>query len=180
MIETEGLTGAETLLRVLSHMGVDRIFSSPGSEWSPVWEALTRQTVEKRPGPKFIESWHETLAVNMASGYTAITGRPQAVLLHAGVGLLQGAMGIHGALQAEVPMVVMSGESQSLGEDPDLDIEGQWFGGLSTGGKRMRPAASSSHRCERAKYPISNLTAFGLNRGSAENLSRSFCHSAWG
>ena len=29
MIETEGLTGAETLLRVLSHMGVDRIFSSP-------------------------------------------------------------------------------------------------------------------------------------------------------
>lgn len=36
MIETEGLTGADTLLRVLSHMGVDRIFSSPGSEWSPV------------------------------------------------------------------------------------------------------------------------------------------------
>jgi hypothetical protein len=36
MIETEGLTGADTLLRVLSHMGVDRIFASPGSEWSPV------------------------------------------------------------------------------------------------------------------------------------------------
>jgi thiamine pyrophosphate-dependent acetolactate synthase large subunit-like protein len=36
MIETEGLTGADTLLRVLAHMGVDRIFSSPGSEWSPV------------------------------------------------------------------------------------------------------------------------------------------------
>ena len=44
-----------------------------------------------------------------------MTGRPQAVLLHAGVGLLQGSMGIHGALQAEVPMIVMSGESQSLG-----------------------------------------------------------------
>jgi hypothetical protein len=27
--QTEGLTGADTLLRVLSHMGVDRIFSSP-------------------------------------------------------------------------------------------------------------------------------------------------------
>jgi len=34
MIETEELTGVETLLRVLSHMGADRIFSSPGSEWS--------------------------------------------------------------------------------------------------------------------------------------------------
>jgi acetolactate synthase-1/2/3 large subunit len=43
-------------------------------------------------------------------------------------------MGVHGALQNEVPMVVMSGESQTLGEDPDLDIEQQWYGGLSVGG----------------------------------------------
>ena len=63
-----------------------------------------------------------------------ITGRPQAVLLHAGVGMLQGSMGVHGALQNEVPMVVMSGESQTLGEDPDLDIEQQWYGGLTVGG----------------------------------------------
>ena len=43
-------------------------------------------------------------------------------------------MGVHGALQAEVPMIVMSGESQTLGENPDLDIEQQWYGGLSVGG----------------------------------------------
>jgi acetolactate synthase-1/2/3 large subunit len=108
--------------------------SSPGSEWSPIWEALARQQLDKKPGPTFIESWHETLAVNMATGYTLITGRPQAVLLHAGVGMLQGSMGVHGALQNEVPMVVMSGESQTLGEDPDLDIEQQWYGGLTVGG----------------------------------------------
>ena len=70
----------------------------------------------------------------MATGYTLMTGRPQAVLLHAGVGMLQGSMGVHGALQNEVPMVVMSGESQTLGEDPDLDIEQQWYGGLTVGG----------------------------------------------
>ena len=70
----------------------------------------------------------------MATGYTLITGRPQAVLVHAGVGLLQGSMGVHGALQSEVPMIVMSGESQTLGEDPDLDIEQQWYGGISVGG----------------------------------------------
>ncbi|MGA7612814.1 MAG: thiamine pyrophosphate-binding protein, partial [Xanthobacteraceae bacterium] len=126
--------GGEAIVEALRKLRVDYIMSSPGSEWSPVWEALTRQKTEKRPGPTFIESWHETLAVNMASGYSLMTGRPQAVLLHAGVGLLQGSMGIHGALQAEVPMIVMSGESQSLGEDPNLDIEPQWYGGLSTGG----------------------------------------------
>lgn len=126
--------GGEAILEAFRKLQVDYIMSSPGSEWSPVWEALTRQKVENRPGPRFIESWHETLAVNMASGYSLITGRPQAVLLHAGVGLLQGSMGIHGALQAEIPMIVMSGELQSLGEDPNLDIEAQWFGGLSVGG----------------------------------------------
>jgi acetolactate synthase-1/2/3 large subunit len=31
-------------------------------------------------------------------------------------------------------MVVMSGESQTLGEDPDLAIEHQWYAGLSVGG----------------------------------------------
>jgi acetolactate synthase-1/2/3 large subunit len=81
-----------------------------------------------------VESWHETLAVNMATGYTLMTGRPQAVLVHAGVGVLQGSMGIHGAMQNEIPMVVMSGESQTLGEDPALDIEQQWYGGLTVGG----------------------------------------------
>lgn len=128
------LDGGEAILAAFRKLKIDYIMSSPGSEWSPVWEALARQKLENKPGPAFIESWHETLAVNMATGYTLITGRPQAALLHAGVGMLQGSMGVHGALQNEVPMVVMSGESQSLGEDPDLDIEAQWYGGLTVGG----------------------------------------------
>jgi acetolactate synthase-1/2/3 large subunit len=128
------LDGGEAILEAFRKLKIDYIMSSPGSEWSPVWEALARQKLENRAGPTFIESWHETLAVNMATGYTLMTGRPQAALLHAGVGMLQGGMGVHGALQNEVPMVVMSGESWSLGENPDLDIEQQWYGGLTVGG----------------------------------------------
>src|SRR5438874_3676345 len=128
------LDGGEAILEAFRKLKVDYIMSWPGSEWSPIWEALARQKLDNKAGPAFVESWHETLAVDMATGYTLITGRPQAVLLHAGVGMLQGSMGVHGALQNEVPMVVMSGESQTLGEDPDLDIEQQWYGGLSVGG----------------------------------------------
>jgi acetolactate synthase I/II/III large subunit len=128
------LDGGEAILEAFRKLKIDYIMSSPGSEWSPIWEALARQKLDKKAGPTFVESWHETLAVNMATGYTLMTGRPQAVLLHAGVGVLQGSMGIHGALQNEVPMVVMSGESQTLGEDPALDIEAQWYGGLTVGG----------------------------------------------
>ena len=126
--------GGEAVLEALRNLGVDYIISSPGSEWPPVWEALARQRANETPGPKYLNCWHETLAVTMAMGYTRVTGRLQAVLLHAGVGLLQGAMGIHGAYISEVPMLVCSGESITYGEDPNFDPGSQWYRGLSVPG----------------------------------------------
>ena len=49
MIQTKGLTGAQSMLRVLGKMGVEKIFASPGSEWSPLWEALAEPGVEGMP-----------------------------------------------------------------------------------------------------------------------------------
>lgn len=128
------LDGGEAIIEAFRNLGVKYIISSPGSEWSPVWEAMSRQKHDNRPGPVFMDVWHENLAVNMATGYTMMTGETQAVLIHAGVGLLQGAMGMNTAKQSEVPMLVMSGESVSLGEDPDQPMEQQWYGGVSPGG----------------------------------------------
>ena len=125
------LDGGDAILEALRNLDVDYIISSPGSEWPSVWEALARQKLEERPGPTYINCWHETLAVAMASGYTRMTGRMQAVLLHAGVGVLQGSMGIHGAYQSEVPMLVCSGESSTYGEVPEMDPGPQWLRNLS-------------------------------------------------
>ena len=132
--------GGEAILAGLRSLGVDYIISSPGSEWSPVWEALSRQKLSGTEGPGYIDCWHETLAVDMALGYAQMTGRVQAVLLHAGAGLLQGMAGMHSAVLAEVPMVVMSGESLTLGEDPQLSIEAQWYRSLSIAGGPQRLA----------------------------------------
>jgi thiamine pyrophosphate-dependent acetolactate synthase large subunit-like protein len=60
------------------------------------------------------------------------------VLLHAGSGLLQGAMGIHGAYIAGVPMVVISGESMTYGEQPGFDPGAQWINNLSIPGGTTR------------------------------------------
>jgi hypothetical protein len=106
--------GGEAILEAFRSLGLDYIISSPGSEWSPVWEALARQKVNQRSGPSYIDCWHETLAVDMAMGYTQMTGRMQAVLLHAGAGLLQGSAGMHSAMLAEVPMVILSGRVAEL------------------------------------------------------------------
>jgi acetolactate synthase I/II/III large subunit len=117
----EYIDGGEATLEAFRAMGVDYVFSSPGSEWAPVWEAVTRQQMESRPGPQYLDLWHETVAVAMATGYTLVTGRLQAVLLHAGAGLLQGANAVHGALLAGVPMLVLSSESVTYGERAGVD-----------------------------------------------------------
>ncbi len=126
--------GGEAIMEAFRNLGVEYIFSSPGSEWSPVWEAMARQTVEKNAGPQFLDCWHETVAVDMALGYTAYTEKPQAVLVHAGVGLMQGSMAMLSAFQQEIPMLVMSGEATTFGDDPEQGVEPQFYGGVSVGG----------------------------------------------
>ena len=49
------LDGGEAILEAFRKLRIDYIMSSPGSEWSPVWEALARQKLDKRPGPTFVE-----------------------------------------------------------------------------------------------------------------------------
>jgi acetolactate synthase-1/2/3 large subunit len=130
--------GGEAILEALRNLSIDYVFSSPGSEWPPLWEALTRQKIEGRQGPHYLDCGHETLAVAMATGYTQVTGRMQAVVLHAGSGLLQGSMAINGANLSEVPMMIMSGESLTYGERPDFDPGRQWYSSLGIVGGANR------------------------------------------
>src|ERR1035437_2174272 len=117
MIETKGLTGAQTLLRVLGGMGVERIFASPGSEWSPVWEALAAPAEENLRIPLYLSSRHEEIAVSMASGYAKATGRLPAVMIHTTVGALHASMALRAALHEQVPMVVLAGASVGFGAE---------------------------------------------------------------
>src|SRR3989337_3577323 len=129
MILTKGLTGAQTMLRVLAKMGVEKIFASPGSEWSPVWEALAEPGVEGMP--QYLSTRHEEVAVGMAIGYAKATGKLPAVMIHTTVGSLHATMGMRGAIREQVPMVVFSGESIGYGEDEGPDPGAQWVGHLA-------------------------------------------------
>jgi acetolactate synthase-1/2/3 large subunit len=123
--------GGEALLQACADLGADYIFSSAGSEWAPVWEALARRDAAGEAAPRYLDLAHETIAVGMATGYAAVTGRVQAVLLHAGAGLLQGANAVHGALLTGVPVVVCSGESTGYGDAAGRDPGSQWYRNLS-------------------------------------------------
>jgi hypothetical protein len=40
---TQQQDGGEVILQAFRNLGINYVFSSPGSEWSAVWEALARQ-----------------------------------------------------------------------------------------------------------------------------------------
>ena len=39
MTDKTALDGGEAIVQAFRDLGVDYVFSSPGSEWSPLWEA---------------------------------------------------------------------------------------------------------------------------------------------
>jgi acetolactate synthase-1/2/3 large subunit len=141
MSDAPALDGGEAVLAAARDLGVEYIFSSAGSEWAPVWEALARLDALGDAGPLYLDLTHETLAVAMATGYALVTGRGQLVLLHAAAGLLQGANAIHGALLTGVPMVVCSGESTGYGDALGPDPGSQWYRNLSVVGGPQGVAA---------------------------------------
>ena len=157
--------GGEALLQACRDLGVDCVFSSAGSEWAPVWEALARQVQDGTPGPRYLDLTHETVAVGMATGYAAVTGRGQVVLLHAGAGLLQGANAVHGALLTGVPMVVCSGESAGYGDAAGPDPGSQWYRNLSiVGGPQAFAAPWTKWACAAADVSV----LYGMVRRAGE------------
>jgi acetolactate synthase-1/2/3 large subunit len=129
--------GGEAILEALRNLNVEYVISSPGSEWPSFWEALARQKGDGASGPTYMDVGHEILAVTMTAAYTLISGRMQAVLLHAGAGLLQGSMAVGAARAMEVPMLVMSGEALGYGEST-FDPGSQWYRNLSVVGGPQR------------------------------------------
>ena len=128
------MDGGEAIVEAFRRLDIDYVLASPGSEWGSVWEAFARQDKENNDGPVYLSCAHETLAVNLAIGYSVMTGRMQAVMLHTGVGLLQGSMGIDTAYRQGVPMVVVSGECLTYSEKEDFEPGPQWHGVLSVVG----------------------------------------------
>lgn len=119
--------GGQAMVEVFKRAGVNYVFCSPGTEWPPVWEAFADARERGDASIQYVNCRHEALAVAMASGYTKVTGKPQAVLLHATAGPLNAAMYLRAAFQERVPMVICCGETSAYGEDTRLPDPGnQW------------------------------------------------------
>lgn len=121
------ISGGDILLELFERNDIEYVFSSPGSEWVPVWEGLARRHKQGDKTIKYINCRHETLAVSMAASYAKATGSLPAVLLHDSVGPLNGAMAIRSAYRSRSPMIICGTNAISYCEDEDGKALGwQW------------------------------------------------------
>jgi len=72
MNEEASLDGGDAVLQAARDLGADYIFSSAGSEWAPVWEALARGDAARSAGAAAPAGGPRYLAVST----TALYGHP--------------------------------------------------------------------------------------------------------
>ncbi len=102
---------AEAYLSMLAARGIEYLFGNGGTDFGPIVEAYARKMEREEPLPKPVTVPHEIVAVAMAHGYTMVTGRPQAVMVHTIPGTANAVGGIINASRAQIPMLFTAGRT---------------------------------------------------------------------
>ncbi len=105
------VTAGGAIFTRLKALGVDYVFANSGTDFPPIIEGLAEAAAHKMQLPTALAIPHEHAAMSMAYGYTLMTGRPQAVMMHTNVGLANGAIGAINAACEHIPMLLMSGRT---------------------------------------------------------------------
>ncbi|MGY9056368.1 MAG: thiamine pyrophosphate-requiring protein [Alphaproteobacteria bacterium] len=140
-------TAAEAFLLSLKQSGIDYFFANPGTDFAPIIEAYSYGQTQGWDLPEPLPITHETVAMGMAYGYTMVTGKPQAVMLHTNVGLANGIMGLLNAASDQIPMLLISGRTPltETGRDGRRDAGIHW-------GQEMRDQAGMIREATKWDY----------------------------
>ncbi|MFM8609080.1 MAG: thiamine pyrophosphate-requiring protein [Burkholderiaceae bacterium] len=95
----------------LHEAGIRWLFSNLGTDHVTLVDELARAQAEGRPAPGVVLCPHENVAVHMAGGYAAMTGRGQGVMVHVDAGTANAAMGLHNLMRARLPVMLMAGRA---------------------------------------------------------------------
>ncbi len=104
-------TTARVFLDGLLEAGIDWLFCNLGTDHVTLIDELALAEQEGRPMPRVILCPHENVAIHMAGGYAAITGRGQGVMVHVDAGTANAVMGLHNLLRARLPVLLMAGKA---------------------------------------------------------------------
>ena len=102
---------ARHFLDGLLESGVDYLFSNLGTDHVTLVEELAQAQLDGRAAPQVVLCPHENVAIHMAGGYAAVTGRGQGVMVHVDAGTANAVMGLHNLMRARLPVLLMAGKS---------------------------------------------------------------------
>jgi acetolactate synthase-1/2/3 large subunit len=104
-------TVAEAYLLLLKDRGIEHFFGNAGTDFASLVDAFARFEAEGTPAPRPLVIPHEFVAVSMAHGYYAASGRPAAVMVHVNVGTANASTAIISAARANVPIFMSAGRT---------------------------------------------------------------------
>jgi acetolactate synthase-1/2/3 large subunit len=104
-------TAADAWLGLLASRGVEYLFANGGTDFAPVVEAYAKGQSLGWRLPEVVIVPHENMGVAMAHGYTMVTGRPQAMMVHVGVGTANSMNGLINASRQNVPIFFTAGRT---------------------------------------------------------------------
>ncbi|MGH7373140.1 MAG: thiamine pyrophosphate-requiring protein [Candidatus Rokuibacteriota bacterium] len=102
---------ADAYLELRAARGVEYFFANAGTDFAPIIEAYARRGAQGQASPRPITVPHEVPAVAMAHGYTMVSGRAQAVMVHVIVGAGNAAGGVINAARSNIPMLFSAGRN---------------------------------------------------------------------
>src|SRR5688572_58751 len=104
-------TAAEAWLGLLAARGIDYLFANGGTDFAPLVEAYAKGQKHGWRLPEVVLVPHENLGVAMAHGYTMVSGRPQAMMVHVGVGTANSLNNLINASRQNVPLLFTAGRT---------------------------------------------------------------------
>src|SRR5271165_1063400 len=109
--EPQTRIAAEDYLDALAAHDIEHLFCTRGTDFAPIVEAFARAARTNRKVPRPMVVPHENAALSMAHGYTMVTGRPQAVMLHTNVGTANAINMLIDASRDRIPVLLTSGRT---------------------------------------------------------------------
>ena len=104
-------TAAEAWLGLLAARGIEYLFANGGTDFAPMVEAYAKGQKLGWQLPQIVIVPHENMGVAMAHGYAMVTGRPQAMMVHVGVGTANSLNGLINASRQNVPILFTAGRT---------------------------------------------------------------------
>lgn len=111
VVQMRPQTAAEAYLGVLGERGIEYLFANGGTDFAPLAEAFAkgRSLGWRMPEPVIVP--HENMGVAMAHGYTMVTGRTQAMMVHVGMGTANAINGLINAARMNIPLLFTAGRT---------------------------------------------------------------------